>query len=225
MFNKKIASAFFIFLFAMSFGSNQMLDAVPIKVTNGHTTINSPTFSTHRWAVHRKIHFGNGLYAVRNTTWEQQSEAIREAEVPIPEQIMMISHHRFDLFSLDETQESTGHLAQLWLNEEQLLEFPRIAAIFERLDIINTGPYTGQSAYFYTIELSDGTRWIGTEREPILRHTGWKVGDEIICIGSEYQPVLINKSQIQLRDKEYHKVLRKDILRSREIKDRARNSQ
>lgn len=203
----------FVFLFAMlmsltqTYASSEKLYGYPVKVTN--SSVNPPTFSNDQWIAQRTIHFENGLYAVRNTTWEHESEAFREIGNSIPKQVT-ITYHSGDMFFLESKDPEQSTIAELWIDPQHPFHLPHIMSLNAKRILLGSGPFSGKPAWHYTIELNDGSVWEGVERE---QHHGWLAGDEIICIGTKFRPIFINKTRILHRDSGYHKVNREDILR------------
>lgn len=180
-----------------------------IKVKEVQSSISAPTFSNDHWAVHRTIFLENGLYAVRNTTWSQEDEALLETELPFPKEVTIILFSG-NLFYLESDNPHRASIAELGIDSAHPFQLPHIVAIDKRKIILNSGLYYGQAAWHYTIELSDGTFLEGVKREPCY---DWTVGEEVITVGTKYRPILINKTRVLYRDKGYHTVNETDSLR------------
>lgn len=231
MLGKIRINLFFIFVAILLVGANQVVFASPrkavgfcgtiafenppCKVTHDSSSVTPPNGANDKWTVRRVIYFDNGLYAVRKASYEDKAEADKETEMVVPQNVI-ITHFGGPLFSLEDSEKHPGQnqsytpLVKLYVDSKHPFQLPHIESLVEKKIVLTRGPFAGHPAYLYVIKLSDGTTWEGIERERWY-HWNWEVGeDEIICVGSNYRPVFINKTRVLM--KEHHKVTFHNVL-------------
>lgn len=185
-----------------------------VKITNAYNKVTSPTFWSDHWEVRTTLHFENSLYAVSNSSWKHETEALRAVEMAsletFPKKVVIIRSEQNNKFIvLGERDECFYSAVDLWIDRDHSFhQLPYIVAIIETEEEIHHWLSADQHKYRYTIELSDGTLWLkeGTEK---WKHN-WMEGSEIIRVGTGLKPILINKSRVL--SKEHHQVEKDDFL-------------